>query len=90
MIDIQAGDVVVCVNTRVIECDSFYHTGAGLEKAAVCRVARITRDDCGCPMVLTTSGKAGLIQRWRKIKPATEEFTTQIKAIRPIKQREDA
>ena len=92
MIDIQAGDVVVCVDEDAIVCEyPFRHGGGDVAKGQICRIKRIERHRCGhCLVAHTESGNSGLIQRFRKLVKATDDFTTQIKAIRPIKQREEA
>jgi hypothetical protein len=97
MIDIQAGDVVVCVDAGP------HRSGGGpcrfIKRSNLYRVDRLWFfDDYAYPSWVvtlvgvptdTSSGGYGL-WRFRKVKPATEEFTARIKAVRPIKQREDA
>lgn len=92
MIDIQAGDVVVCADD-----DWFDPIPQDPRRGDVLRVECVEwgEFDCGGEGVaLGFVGKPTHITwaafRFRKVKPATEDFTTQIKAIRPIKQREEA
>lgn len=87
MIDIQAGDVVVCVDDDWIE-----PIPADPKRGDVLRVTDVDDDEKG--LFFAFAGKpqdtAWAAHRFRKVRPATDRFTTQIKAIRPIKQREEA
>jgi len=94
MIDIQAGDVVVCVKSNVCKCGCSMQNP--LSVGALYRIATIcsnARGEIGVTLkgVPAPSPHRGFsVRMFRKIKPATKEFTTRIKAVRPIKQREDA
>jgi hypothetical protein len=99
MIDIQAGDVVVCVDDggdplvpRSAPC-RFIKKGAHyrVEDAWVYheRHLRLPVLKLSGVMSETVSGGYG-IWRFQKLDKATDDFTARIKAIRPIKQREDA
>ena len=94
MIDIQAGDVVVCVASSTCVCGCA--SKSPLSVRGVYRVATVADDSSG-EIGITLKGVPAPGRHWgfdarmfRKIKPATKEFTTRIKAVRPIKQREDA
>lgn len=99
MTDIQAGDVVVCVDDGpdptvplgrpciLIKARNHYR----VERVWVSThyqtaIKYVVLKLAGVPSE-TVSGGYG-VWRFRKVKPATEEFTARIKAIRPI--REDA
>lgn len=94
MIDIQAGDVVVCVDAGECACGCSFRSP--LKVGALYRVTAIVPDEYGIigltlREVPTPGTHTGFdVAFFRKIRPATKKFTTQIKAIRPIKQREEA
>lgn len=91
MTDIQAGDVVVCVDddwARPLAA----HPKLGdvlrvsdVVEGVLCRSARI---GCGLRFAGKPRDRAWAVSHFRKLDKATDEFTSQIKAIRPI--REDA
>lgn len=96
MIDIQAGDVVVCV-----DAGPDYPENAGcylpIKVRNLYRVRRLwvaTNTRRKGPVVELVGIPCGTVSggygtwRFRKVRKATDAFTTQIKAIRPI--REDA
>lgn len=89
MIDIQAGDVVVCVDD-----DWTTPQPHSPKRGEVFRVSAVywggftDCDDIGASLSLEGKPGAWDADSFQKIDKATDEFTSQIKAIRPI--REDA
>lgn len=96
MIDIQAGDVVVCIDAKPDEIDPLADK---LVEGRVYRVAVVgNRTPDGVLAVafkeLRSSSPrkvwAFSIRRFRKVLKADQTFTESIRACRPIKIREDA
>lgn len=98
MIDIQAGDIVVCVDNGR---NRFGYTPSVLRLGAVYRVTRVMVS----PPSLVDAGAVGLslagianpprklgynASRFRKVTKADEGFSTWMHSLRPVKAREDA
>lgn len=89
MSDIQPGDVVVCVDDQPIQCGFGVHLGTSVKRGKTYRVTSITRQmDCRRCEILILDDITGVAQRFRKIRPADEQFTQSIRATKPV--REDA
>lgn len=96
----QVGDVVVCVRTGMIACphsSNHWHTGEGSPaNGSVSRIEAIyldVTDDgfvCGCTALRLSDGLAGIVQRFRKIRPASEEFIHALRACKPERIGEPA
>jgi hypothetical protein len=88
--DIQAGDLVECVNDRShFPPDPLFNPSLG----AVYRVAEIFPSDDGVDLCEDPSPDPEWtwpIEMFRKIDKADEQFTETVRACRPIKTREDA
>jgi len=95
MSDIQPGDVVVCVDASPPKETPVWienHHGYRLKERASYRVMTIGPDLHGFGFLgVRLIGYDGgwFPERFRKIRPASEEFKQQIKACRPL-VREDA
>jgi len=97
--DIRAGDVVVCINARPawIVAEPALSAFKRLEQGRFYRVERWGQNDSGktgidigVPNSDLWGGFADIwpAQCFRKLPPASEEFTEQMRACRPAKQRE--
>jgi hypothetical protein len=98
VIDYDVGDVVVCVDAGVIKCKSGWrHIGSGIKKGDIIRVDAIApsrRMGLTCPTCLavrSNSGELGVAARFRKLPKTTDEFTDQMRRLKPkAKPRVDA
>src|SRR5687768_16206553 len=70
--DWQVGDLAVCVNTDVIECEALLHVGSdAIREGMAVRVTRAALAPCGC-VELHWDGApeyGGLAERFRKVRP---------------------
>lgn len=83
MADFDPGDVVVCVNTRPWGNHLFRDRPMPLILMRTYRVTEVRRTMVA---VAEFPKLAFLGDRFRKIRPADEAFTRQMRALKPIKQ----
>lgn len=75
------GDLVVCVNDGLLICQHGKHhranhsLAAGLRKHQVYRFSHFFNEQrCGCPVVMTEEGVAGVADRFRRLDPHPPEY----------------
>jgi hypothetical protein len=96
MSDFAPGDVVVCVEDRPCDCCGLKM--ANIRRRDLYRVEREMPRIGGPGRALVLSGvpaepghpRGYFAPRFRKVRPASESFTRQIRACRPIKTRVEA
>jgi hypothetical protein len=96
MTDIKRGDLVVCIDAKPDLVDPLAHLLIEGRHYRVACVGPRTNDGIYAltahdwPSNTPGKGWAFAIRRFRKIDKADEKFTEQVRACRPIKQREPA